>query len=116
MPSGLNADTGEPQGAAVHAAVTLTVGAPKTGMLLRNGLAVRGTAGSRAVTWGWFPARTQARGAVDVAGGFCRLPARAPKSRTQGSATGTWRLSRVVSAFMVRRCWRPGRRNLRSPG
>ncbi len=33
VPSGLNADTGEPQGAAIHAAVTLTVGAPKTGML-----------------------------------------------------------------------------------
>ena len=33
VPSGLNADTGEPQGAAVEAAVTLTVGAPKTGLL-----------------------------------------------------------------------------------
>ena len=33
VPSGLNADTGEPQGAAVEAAVTLTVGAPKHGML-----------------------------------------------------------------------------------
>lgn len=33
VPSGLNADTGEPQGAAVAASVTLTVGAPKTGML-----------------------------------------------------------------------------------
>jgi NAD(P)H-hydrate epimerase len=33
VPSGLNADTGEPQGAAIAASVTLTVGAPKTGML-----------------------------------------------------------------------------------
>ncbi len=33
VPSGLNADTGEPQGAAITASVTLTVGAPKTGML-----------------------------------------------------------------------------------
>jgi NAD(P)H-hydrate epimerase len=33
MPSGLNADTGEIFGAAIEAAVTLTVGAPKTGML-----------------------------------------------------------------------------------
>jgi NAD(P)H-hydrate epimerase len=33
VPSGLNADTGEPQGAAIKAVVTLTVGAPKTGML-----------------------------------------------------------------------------------
>jgi len=33
VPSGLNGDTGEPQGAAVQAAVTLTVGAPKQGLL-----------------------------------------------------------------------------------
>jgi hydroxyethylthiazole kinase-like uncharacterized protein yjeF len=33
VPSGLHADTGEPQGAAIRAAVTLTVGAPKIGFL-----------------------------------------------------------------------------------
>ena len=33
VPSGLNADTGETFGAAIEATVTLTVGAPKTGML-----------------------------------------------------------------------------------
>ena len=33
VPSGLNADTGEPQGAAIQASVTLTVGAPKKGLL-----------------------------------------------------------------------------------
>jgi NAD(P)H-hydrate epimerase len=33
VPSGLDGDTGEPQGAAVRASMTLTVGAPKTGML-----------------------------------------------------------------------------------
>lgn len=33
VPSGLNTDTGETFGAAIEAAVTLTVGAPKTGML-----------------------------------------------------------------------------------
>ncbi|MEY4918301.1 MAG: hypothetical protein RL616_2214, partial [Verrucomicrobiota bacterium] len=33
VPSGLNADTGEIFGAGIEAAVTLTVGAPKTGML-----------------------------------------------------------------------------------
>ena len=32
-PSGLNADTGETFGAAIEAAVTLTIGAPKTGLL-----------------------------------------------------------------------------------
>jgi hydroxyethylthiazole kinase-like uncharacterized protein yjeF len=33
VPSGLNANTGEVQGAAIRAAVTLTVGAPKSGLL-----------------------------------------------------------------------------------
>lgn len=33
VPSGLNGDSGEPQGAAIEAAVTLTVGAPKMGMV-----------------------------------------------------------------------------------
>jgi ADP-dependent NAD(P)H-hydrate dehydratase / NAD(P)H-hydrate epimerase len=33
VPSGLNADTGEPEGAAIRAEVTLTVGAPKAGLL-----------------------------------------------------------------------------------
>lgn len=33
VPSGLDAATGEPQGAAIEACVTLTVGAPKVGML-----------------------------------------------------------------------------------
>jgi hydroxyethylthiazole kinase-like uncharacterized protein yjeF len=36
VPSGLNADTGQPQGAAIEAAVTLTVGAPKVGMLRQS--------------------------------------------------------------------------------
>jgi len=36
VPSGLNADTGEVQGAAIEAAVTLAVGAPKTGLLAQN--------------------------------------------------------------------------------
>ena len=33
VPSGLNADTGEPHGAAIRSAHTLTIGAPKTGLL-----------------------------------------------------------------------------------
>lgn len=33
VPSGLNADTGVPQGAAIRASHTLTIGAPKTGLL-----------------------------------------------------------------------------------
>lgn len=35
-PSGLNAETGQPEGAAIEAAVTLTVGAPKIGMLQQS--------------------------------------------------------------------------------
>ena len=35
-PSGLNAETGEVEGAAIRAHVTLTVGAPKVGLLLRH--------------------------------------------------------------------------------
>ncbi len=34
VPSGLNADSGQPEGAAIRAALTLTVGAPKSGLLL----------------------------------------------------------------------------------
>jgi ADP-dependent NAD(P)H-hydrate dehydratase / NAD(P)H-hydrate epimerase len=36
VPSGLNAQTGQPEGAAIQAAVTLTIGAPKTGMLAES--------------------------------------------------------------------------------
>jgi hydroxyethylthiazole kinase-like uncharacterized protein yjeF len=36
VPSGLNADSGEPQGAAIEAAVTLSVGAPKIGLIKTN--------------------------------------------------------------------------------
>jgi hydroxyethylthiazole kinase-like uncharacterized protein yjeF len=36
VPSGFNAETGEPEGAAIRASVTLTVGAPKQGMLRQS--------------------------------------------------------------------------------
>jgi NAD(P)H-hydrate epimerase len=36
VPSGLNADTGENFGAAIEAAITLTIGAPKTGLLAQD--------------------------------------------------------------------------------
>jgi NAD(P)H-hydrate epimerase len=42
IPSGLNADTGETFGAAIEAAVTLTIGAPKTGMLAASAWAFVG--------------------------------------------------------------------------
>lgn len=34
VPSGLNADSGEPEGAAIRATITMTLGAPKQGLLL----------------------------------------------------------------------------------
>jgi NAD(P)H-hydrate epimerase len=44
VPSGLNADTGDPitPGAAIEAAVTVTIGAPKTGLLAQNAWAFVG--------------------------------------------------------------------------
>jgi len=44
VPSGLNADTGEPitPGAVIEAAVTVTIGAPKTGLLAQNAWAFVG--------------------------------------------------------------------------
>ena len=37
VPSGLNADTGEPQGTAIRASITLTLGAPKRGLVASSG-------------------------------------------------------------------------------
>ncbi len=42
LPSGLNADTGEPMGEAVHAKVTVTMVAPKPGLLLLRAQAYAG--------------------------------------------------------------------------
>jgi hydroxyethylthiazole kinase-like uncharacterized protein yjeF len=36
VPSGLNAETGQPEGAAIRAAITLTLGAPKHGLLAQS--------------------------------------------------------------------------------
>jgi ADP-dependent NAD(P)H-hydrate dehydratase / NAD(P)H-hydrate epimerase len=36
VPSGLNCETGQPEGAAIEAAITLTIGAPKKGMLAES--------------------------------------------------------------------------------
>ena len=65
VPSGLDADTGEPQGAAIEAAVTLTVGAPKIGMLKQS-------------AWRFV-------GRLEVANDVGLLPLGAPASRRQDS-------------------------------
>ena len=66
-PSGLNCDTGETFGAAVHAAVTLTIGAPKRGLLAQTAwpfvgrLEVTGDVGLIPATgsgeWNWVEPR-----------------------------------------------------------
>jgi len=80
VPSGLNAETGEPEGAAIEAAVTLTVGAPKIGLLKQSawpfvgrlevanevGLLDLGSLASRR--------RVSQSGATQLAGGTLALP------------------------------------------
>ena len=43
VPSGLNADTGQPEGPAVHATATVTMGLPKVGLLVYPGAELAGT-------------------------------------------------------------------------
>jgi NAD(P)H-hydrate epimerase len=113
VPSGLNADTGEPQGAAIEASVTLTVGAPKSECCGRRLGRLWG--GSKSPwTWVWRPARIKAscNGLCREISSGIRPPARRP--RTKG-ATAIWRLWRGVWVITARRCWRRAARNGRSP-
>ena len=48
LPSGLDADTGQPQGDAVAADVTVTIGLPKLGLALEPGRSLAGTRRGRA--------------------------------------------------------------------
>ncbi len=58
-PSGLNADSGRPEGAAIRATVTLTIGAPKSGMLVTDAVALVGRLEvARDVGLGVCPAQT----------------------------------------------------------
>ena len=82
IPSGLNADTGETFGAAIEAAITLTVGAPKTGMLAARGLAVcRPPRSGGRRRPGLLPA--QKRIELDAAGRFSHFPPRATRGGSQ---------------------------------
>ncbi len=69
VPSGLNADTGEHFGAAIEAAVTLTVGAPKTGMLAQAAWPFVGRL-EIAGDVGLIPCPHDRRIELDAAGGF----------------------------------------------
>ena len=116
VPSGLNADTGEVLGAAIEAAVTLTVGAPKTGCSRK--LPGRSSGGLKwQPTSGWFPARIlhHRRFELDVAGGFRRLPA-APRGRgpqrfvrTSGDCRGQFWISRRGGSGRARGATRAAR-------
>lgn len=83
-PSGLNADTGEPQGAAVEAAVTLTVGAPKIGLLQHGATRYVGRL-VVAENTGLIecPHRTDLNWTVP--GDFCGFPPRRPVSGHKGT-------------------------------
>ena len=114
VPSGLNADTGETFGAAIEAAVTLTIGAPKTGMLARNGLAVCRPAGSGG-RCRLDSLSASSRIELDAAGGFSKFSARRDCRRHTKVRSAMWRSSRAAWVFTARRCWRRAGRNARSP-
>jgi NAD(P)H-hydrate epimerase len=84
VPSGLNADTGEVLGVAIKAAVTLTVGAPKTGLLA---LAAGPYVGRLEVTGdiGLLPCPLKGEIVWTEAADFRRLPPRRPVAAHKGS-------------------------------
>ncbi len=82
VPSGLNADTGEPEGAAIRADLTLTVGAPKVGLLKGPSFTGRVEALSDVGLVGCsFDSELKWTEAED----FCGLPARRPVAGNKGS-------------------------------
>lgn len=116
VPSGLNADTGEPMGVAVRASVTLAVGAVKAGLLGRlaafwvgrlelldevglTGICPAGTLGSRWVTAGDFEGLPRSRRAWDHKGVFGHVGIVAGSEGYHGAA--------VLAARGAQRAW-PG--------
>jgi NAD(P)H-hydrate repair Nnr-like enzyme with NAD(P)H-hydrate epimerase domain len=81
IPSGLDADSGNPQGAAIRASVTMTVGAPKKGAARFGRMALCRPIGSgcgRRLD----PLPCCKRMGMDAAGGFRGIPARPLRGRT----------------------------------
>ena len=113
VPSGLNADNGQVEGAAIRAEVTLTVGAPKRGLLA--GARMGGPSGSRP-GHRFDHLSCDKRIELDVAGRF----------RRRGRRGGPWKATRrplamspslpAARAIMARRCWPRAARCGRSRG
>ena len=84
VPSGLNGDTGEPQGAAIEASVTLTVGAPKVGLLRSSAWPFVGRL-EVAADVGLIPCPAETELKWTLAGDFAGFPPRRPVAGHKGS-------------------------------
>jgi NAD(P)H-hydrate epimerase len=84
VPSGLNADSGEAQGAAVEAAVTLTVGAPKIGLLKHHAAQYVGRLVVAEDT-GLIACPHRSDTSWVVPGDFCGFPPRRPVAGHKGT-------------------------------
>ena len=84
VPSGLNADTGETFGSAIEAAVTLTVGAPKRGLLAPDAEFFVGRL-EVAADVGLSPVAETSELIWTLPGDFLRFPPRRPVSSHKGS-------------------------------
>ncbi len=84
VPSGLNADTGEHFGAVIEAAVTLTIGAPKTGMLAEGALPYVGRL-EVADDVGLIPCLATGELNWTLPGDFNHFPPRRPASGHKGT-------------------------------
>ena len=113
VPSGLNGDTGEPQGAAIEAAVTLTVGAPKTGLLREAAWPFVGRL-EVAPDVGLAPCPPQSEVQWTLPEDFTGYPPPRAAATHKGT-TAIWQLWPGVRVIMARRCWRRAARNGRNP-
>ncbi|MGA3267134.1 MAG: NAD(P)H-hydrate dehydratase [Verrucomicrobiota bacterium] len=83
-PSGLNCETGQPEGAAIEAAVTLTVGAPKTGLLAQTAWPFVGRL-EVAADVGLIPCPHRTDWQWTLPGDFAGFPPRRPVAAHKGS-------------------------------
>jgi ADP-dependent NAD(P)H-hydrate dehydratase / NAD(P)H-hydrate epimerase len=84
VPSGLNADSGEPEGAAIRATVTLTLGAPKKGLLASSAWSYVGRL-EVAPDIGLVPCPLVGEAQWTLAGDFDSFPPRRPVDGHKGT-------------------------------